>query len=213
MYQYFQFWLLAFTSLFTMMNPLSVVPVYTTLTENVSPEVSRRVAKKAALTAFLTLVAFGTMGQLIFNFFAVSINSLKIVGGVLFFLMGFDMLNAKLSQTKGHHDEPQLQFSEDIAITPLGMPMICGPGSITVIILLMQDATTWGHKIALFIAVIMVSLLTLIVLLGAKKVLKIIGESGNKVMMRVMGLIVMMIAVEFFFGGLKVIFRDIFNIK
>ncbi|MDF1544206.1 MAG: MarC family protein [bacterium] len=204
----FQFWLLAFVSLFTMMNPIGVVPVYVSMTAGTTPSQSRRVALKATVSALAILTFFAFSGKFIFDFFQISTHSLRIVGGVIFFVVGYDMLNARLSRTK-HDDESDSEFIEDIAITPLGIPMICGPGAITTVILMMNQSNTLIEKGILFSAVMAVLVITFGVLVGAKTIMNLIGENGNKVLMRVMGLLVMVIAVEFFFSGLKPILQEI----
>ena len=96
----FEFALLSFISLFTMVNPIGVIPVYTAMTAKLSPQESHRVARKASLTALFILLAFALTGQWIFRFFSISTNSLRVVGGVIFFLMGYEMLQARLSRTQ-----------------------------------------------------------------------------------------------------------------
>ena len=205
-----EFGLLSFTTLFTMVNPLGVMPVYTTMTSRLPSREARQVAIKAVLTAFLTLILFAFTGQFIFDFFQISIHSLRIVGGVIFFMTGYDMLQARLIRTKAD-TETTNEFVEDISITPLAIPLICGPGAITVAIVMMSDADTMLQKIILVSSIILVLLITLIILLSARKIIKRLGDSGNKVLMRIMGLIVMVIAVEFMFGGLKYFAGQLFN--
>ena len=197
-----EFALLSFVSLFTMVNPLGVAPIYVTMTSALTPREARRVALKASVTATLVLVLFAVGGRFIFRFFHISIDSLRIVGGILFFLIGYEMLQARLTRTK-HDAETTSEYIEDIAITPLGIPMIAGPGAITSVILLMNETGTMAHRAALFAAMGVVMLLTYAFLVGAKRVVSVLGPSGNKVLTRLMGLIVMVIAVEFFFAGLK----------
>jgi multiple antibiotic resistance protein len=96
----------------------------------------------------------------------------------------------------------------DISITPLAIPMICGPGAITNAIVLMEDAGTYERKIILFASIFLVILITYLILYSSSKLIKLLGQTGNNVMMRLMGLIVMVIAVEFFFSGLKPIILD-----
>lgn len=208
----FEFALLGFISMFTMINPIGVIPVYTAMTAKLSPQESHRVARKASLTALFILLAFALTGQLIFRFFSISVNSLRVVGGVIFFLMGYEMLQAHLSRTQ-FDDETTHEYINDISITPLGIPIICGPGAITTAILLMNESSSpleSGIVIGIIIAIIT---FTYVLLLGAKQVTHLIGENGNKVMLRLMGLIVMVIAVEFFFSGLTPILREIFKIQ
>lgn len=201
------FWLLCFTSLFTMINPIGVIPVYMALVEDLEPASARRVAIKAALFAFIILLIFALAGNAIFHFFHIRIDSLKIVGGVLFFILGFDMLQVRMERPR-KPEETLNQFIDDIAITPLAIPFICGPGAITMVILLYRDAPDLPSRITFLIALAGVVVLTGLILLGGRKILTALGTSGTKVMMRIMGLIVMVIAVEFFFSGLTPIVRE-----
>lgn len=203
------FALLAFTSIFTMVNPLGVIPVYTSMTNNLSAAEAKKVAIKAVIIATLTLVVFAFAGKFIFNFFAISVYSLKIVGGIIFFMAGYDMLQARLIRTK-QDSETTSEFVNDVSITPLGIPIICGPGVMTVAIVLYNDASNIAQKLIVFGTIFLIMSLTLIFLLSGRKIISFLGESGHKVMMRIMGLIVMVIAVEFLFSGLKPILQDIF---
>ncbi len=206
------FALLAFTSFFTLINPLGSMPVFMSMTSGLEVKERNKTAKKASIVAFIIIVAFAFSGELLFDFFGISVNSLRIVGGVIFFLMGMDMLQARLVKVK--FDENDLEngkvdkYVNDIAITPLAIPMICGPGAITNAIVLMEDAETFDKKAILILAIFIVILLTYIIYYSSSKIVKFLGETGNNVMMRLMGLIVMVIAVEFFFMGLKPIVID-----
>jgi len=196
--------LLIFTSFFTLINPLSSMPVFMTMTSNLSKKKRQQTAKKATIVALITILAFAFSGQIMFDFFGISVNSFRIVGGVIFFAMGWDMLQARLAHVKHTDDEEKIDaYVEDISITPLAIPMICGPGAITNAIVLMEDAHTVPQKIVLIGVIVFVLLLTYLIYIGGSKIIDKLGETGNKVMMRLMGLIVMVIAVEFFFSGLK----------
>lgn len=207
-----EFALLSFVSLFTMVNPVGVIPVYTAMTAGLSPQESHRVARKATLTALVILLAFALTGQWIFRFFSISINSLRVVGGVIFFLMGYEMLQARLTRTQ-FDDETTHEYINDIAITPLGIPIICGPGAITTSILLMNESRSPVESGIVLGVIILLMVVTYALLMGAKQVTHLIGENGNKVMLRLMGLIVMVIAVEFFFSGLTPIVQNMLNLQ
>lgn len=207
-----KFGLLSLTSYVTLINPIGVMPVYMTMTSTLDEASKMRTARKAILTSFLTMLAFALSGQLLFQFFGISVDSFRVVGGVIFFMMGQDMLHARLSRLKTD-DESAKEYVTDISITPLAIPMICGPGAITNSIIMMDDANTLGKKAMLILAMLLVNLLTFIVLVGSNKISKLLGETGNKILMRLMGLIVMVIAIEFFLSGLRPIVRDILMIK
>ncbi len=204
--------LVVFTSLFTMMNPISIIPVYISLTDGLSSKEAKLVAYKAVFTALITLILFALAGKFIFNIFAISVNSLKVVGGIIFFIAGYDMLQARLIRTKSSKVEHPEDLN-DIAITPLGIPLICGPGAITVSIVLYNDATSITQVIVLFLVIIAILAIMLFSLLGGRKLMNFLGESGNKVLMRIMGLIVMVIAVEFMFSGLTPLVRKMLKIE
>lgn len=205
------FALLCFTSFFTLINPLGAMPVFMTLTAQLSPSQRLRTARKASLVSLLTLLLFAFSGQLLFRFFNISADSFRIVGGVIFFIMGMDMLQARLSRVKVGEEEVK-SYVEDISITPLAIPMICGPGAMTNAIVMMEDASSLAHQAILIAVMSAVMLLTYFVLHSANRLIDLLGDTGNKVMMRIMGLIVMVIAVEFFFAGLKPLLRDILSL-
>jgi multiple antibiotic resistance protein len=207
-----EFALLSFVSLFTMVNPIGVIPVYTAMTTKLSPHESHRVARRASLTALFILLVFALTGQWIFSFFSISVNSLRVVGGVIFFVMGYEMLQAHLTRIQ-FDDETIHEYINDISITPLGIPIICGPGAITTAILLMNESNSPIESGIVLGVINLIVAFTYFLLLGAKQVTHLIGENGNKVMLRLMGLIVMVIAVEFFFSGLTPILREIFKIQ
>ena len=206
------FALLCFTSLFTLINPLGTMPVFMSMTSKLSEDERKRTARKASIVALLTIIAFAFTGQLLFRFFGISVNGFRIVGGVIFFLMGMDMLHAKISQI--HIKESEVKsYESDISITPLAIPLICGPGAITNVIVSMQDADTYEKKIILLSIIIITMIITYLILYSASKLIKLFGETGINVMMRIMGLIIMVIGVELFFSGLRPIIFEIMKMK
>lgn len=198
----FAFGLLAFTSFFTLINPLAIMPVFMTMTADLTPQARRQTAAKAVVTAFITLILFAFSGDILFNFFGISVASFRIVGGVIFFMMGYDMLQARLIRTK-MGEESEKQYVTDISVTPLAIPMICGPGAITNGIVLMQDAKDTTFVFTLVGMIFVICLITFLVLVTSSTIIRLLGETGNKIMMRLMGLIVMVIAIEFFLAGLR----------
>ena len=183
------------------------MPIFMTMTADLDQTHRTKTAKKASIVSFITIIIFAFSGQLLFNFFGISVNSFRIVGGVIFFLMGMDMLQARLGKVKLKDSEIKT-YVNDISVTPLAIPMICGPGALTNAIVMMEDANTIEKKAVLIFAVLIVIILTYLILYSSSKIIKILGETGINVMMRLMGLIVMVIAVEFFFSGLKPIIID-----
>ena len=164
--------------------------------------------QRATIVSFVTLMVFVFAGQFLFKFFGISTDGFRIAGGVIIFKIGFDMLQARYTPKK-LKDEEIKTYADDISITPLGIPMLCGPGAIANAIVLMQDAHNFEMKGILIGTIGLIYLLTFFILRASTKLVSVLGETGNNVMMRLMGLILMVIAVECFVSGLKPILVDI----
>lgn len=207
---YVQYFFLVFMSFFSLINPLGSMPVFLSMSSELDAKQRNLTARKAVVVAFFTLLLFAFAGDYIFQIFGISVNSLKVVGGIIFLMVGHDMLEARLGRTKVSDKEKKINaYVNDISITPLAIPMICGPGAITNAVVLMQEADSTMKVVLFILSIAAIMGLTYLIYFGGTKILKFIGETGNKVMMRIMGLIVMVIAVEFLFGGLKPILVDI----
>ncbi len=204
--------LLYFTSFLTLMNPMGIMPVFLTMTSDLSKKERRKTAVKAVITAGFVLILFAFLGEYLFTFFGISVAGLQVVGGVIFFIMGYDMLNARLSPMKVNPEDVD-NYVDDISITPLGIPMIAGPGAITNAIVLMGASNTYFDKSLITISIVLVLITLMLVLFGAVGITKFLGATGNKIMMKLMGLIVMVIAVEFFFAGVKPYIQAILHLN
>jgi multiple antibiotic resistance protein len=178
------------------------------MTNGMSDKERRSVVFRATIAAFITLMVFVFAGQFLFFFFGISTNGFRIAGGVIIFKIGFDMLQARYTSMKLNDDEIKT-YANDISITPLAIPMLCGPGAIANAIVLMQDADTMSKKGILIGMIALIYFITFLILRASTRLVKIIGETGNNVMMRLMGLILMVIAVECFVGGARPILVDI----
>ena len=202
------FALLCFTSFFTLTNPLGTMPVFLTMTNGMSDDERKTIVRRATIVSFITLMVFTFSGQFLFKFFGISTNGFRIAGGIIIFTIGFDMLQARYSKAKLKDDEVKT-YVNDISITPLAIPMLCGPGAIANGIMLMEDANTLIKKILLVSVIASVYFITFLILRASTRLHKYMGETGNNVMMRLMGLILMVIAVECFVSGFKPIMIDI----
>ncbi len=166
--------------------------------------------KRAILVSFVTLIVFTVCGQFLFSFFGISANGFRIAAGFIIFKIGFDMLNAKYAHDKIKEDMKVKAFVDDISITPLSIPMLCGPAAIANSIMLMDDASGDVLKYAiLFGSILVVYILAFIILRASTRLNRWMGDTGNNVMMRLMGLILMVIAVEFFINGIRPVLSDI----
>ena len=204
------FALLCFTSLFTITSPLSTMPVFLTMTQSLDEKERRAVAIRATLVACCALLLFVLAGQFLFKFFGISTNGFRIVGGIIIFRIGFDMLQAKYTPMNLRKEEIK-EYANDVSVAPLGIPLLAGPGAIANAIVLMQEAYSFEMKTAVIVAIILVYLITFVLLRWAGVLVKFIGETGNNVMMRLMGLILMVIAVECFVSGARPILTEILH--
>ncbi len=202
------FALLCFTSFFTLTNPLGTMPVFLTMTNGMNDHERKAIVRRATIVSFITLMVFTFSGQFLFKFFGISSNGFRIAGGFIIFKIGFDMLQARYSNAKLKEEEMKT-YADDISITPLAIPMLCGPGAIANAIMLMDDASTFTLKGTLIGIIALVYFITFLILQASTRLVRILGETGNNVMMRLMGLILMVIAVECFVSGLKPILIDI----
>ena len=202
------FALLCFTSFFTLTNPLGTMPVFLTMTNGMNDHERKAIVRRATIVSFITLMVFTFSGQFLFKFFGISSNGLRIAGGFIIFKIGFDMLQARYSNAKLKEEEMKT-YADDISITPLAIPMLCGPGALANAIMLMDDASTFTLKGTLIGIIALVYFITFLILQASTRLVRILGETGNNVMMRLMGLILMVIAVECFVSGLKPILIDI----
>ena len=202
------FALLCFTSFFTLTNPLGTMPVFLTMTNGMNDHERKAIVRRATIVSFITLMVFTFSGQFLFKFFGISSNGFRIAGGFIIFKIGFDMLQARYSNAKLKEEEVKT-YADDISITPLAIPMLCGPGAIANAIMLMDDASTLSLKGTLIGIIALVYFITFLILQASTRLVRILGETGNNVMLRLMGLILMVIAVECFVSGLKPILIDI----
>ena len=204
------FALLCFTSFFTLTNPLGTMPVFLTMTNGMDEKERKHIVKRATIISFIILIAFTFCGQFLFKFFGRSTNGFRIAAGIIIMKIGYDMLQARYTNTK-LRDEEIKTYADDISVTPLSIPMLCGPGAIANGIILMDDANTWALKGTMVGVIALVYILTYIILRLSTRLVVLMGETGNNVMMRLMGLILMVIAVECFVGGVKPILTDIIH--
>ena len=187
------FALLCFTSFFTLTNPLGTMPVFLTMTNGMNDHERKAIVRRATIVSFITLMVFTFSGQFLFKFFGISSNGFRIAGGFIIFKIGFDMLQARYSNAKLKEEEVKT-YADDISITPLAIPMLCGPGAIANAIMLMDDASTLSLKGTLIGIIALVYFITFLILQASTRLVRILGETGNNVMMRLMGLILMVIA-------------------
>jgi multiple antibiotic resistance protein len=197
-----QFSVVAFTSVFILVDPFAAIPAFLVMTAGDDSARRRRMARRAAWTCLIVLGSFGIAGSWIFRVFGITLPAFEIAGGLILLLIGIDMLQARRSSTQ--EVEPERQEGaekEDVGITPLGIPMLAGPGAISTVMVLIGPKPELHHLVPVFGAIAVTSLVSYWVLSGAEMVRRRLGETGIRILVRLMGLLLTAIAVQFFLNG------------
>jgi len=198
-----QFSFVALTSVFFLVDPIAAIPTFLAMTAEQDRLQRRHMAKRAAWTCLVVLTGFAAAGKLIFRLFGITLPAFQIAGGVILLLIGLDMLRARRTQTKETPSEAaEGAGKEDVGIIPLGVPMLAGPGAISTVMVLIGGKPDWWYAIPVFLAIVAVSLVSYLVLAGADRVRQYLGETGIRVLTRLMGLMLTAIAVQFMLNGL-----------
>jgi multiple antibiotic resistance protein len=194
---------LAFSSLFSIINPVSAAPIFVSLTDG--PGVDRRKsAWRTSLSAGLALALFALAGGAIFTFFGITVPAFQIAGGILFLMMSIQaLLNDKAEQVEDGPDQA------DPSIVPLAIPLIAGPGAISTVMVLVGQARDGFHRIALGAAITLNIVLTLLILLASPWIVRKLGATGQRIVAKVMGLITAVIGVQFIINGTTTVVVEI----
>ena len=200
---------LIFTSILFIVDPFAVIPTFLAMTVRDSPAQRRVLARRGAWTCAITLILFALGGSLIFKIFGITIGAFKIAGGVLIGLNALDMVQARRSQQR----ETPIETAEgiqkdDIGIMPLGVPMLAGPGAISTVMVLALGAKSTAATVAVYVSIVLTALITFWVLSAASLVERRLGQTGMRILTRLMGLVLAAIAVQFIIDGIKLSFRD-----
>ena len=199
---------LIFTSIFFIVDPFAVIPSFLAMTVRDSPAQRRVLARRGAWTCAITLTLFALGGSMIFTIFGITIGAFKIAGGVLMGLNALDMVQARRSQQRETAVETAEGIQkEDIGILPLGVPMLAGPGAISTVMVLALGAKTLAATVAVYVSIVVTSLLTYAVLSAASLVERRLGQTGMRILTRLMGLVLSAIAVQFILDGIKTTFQ------
>lgn len=203
------FAVLAFTSLLAILNPLSAIPIFLAMTAAYTPGHRRATIARAVVTALLVLLVFALLGTVILRFFGITTDAFKIAGGIIFFAVGWDMLQAQRPRGKTTEaEELEGASKEDVGIIPLGIPTLAGPGAITTVIALMARSETFTQSLVIYGVILTVLLTTWGILLLAPTMLRVFGQTGLNIMTRIMGLLVMVVGVQFVIDGVSAVVRN-----
>ncbi len=197
-----RFSLLALSSIFFLVDPFAALPTFLAVTAGQDARRCARTARKASLTAFVVLTIFAFIGQYIFRVFGITLPAFEIAGGLILLLIGLDMLQAKRSATQESTPETQDATSKDDAgIVPMGIPMLAGPGSITTVMVLVGQVQNRWQMVSIIAAIAFTALVCWAVLGSAGRVAKALGDTGIRILVRIMGLMLVALAVQYFVNG------------
>jgi len=200
---YVRFSLLALSSIFFLVDPFAALPTFLAITEGADPARRRRTAWKGALTSLIVLSAFALAGEAIFRVFGITLPAFEIAGGVILLMIGLDMLEAKRSPTQeAQGDTEAAARKEEAGIVPLGVPMLAGPGAITSVMVLVGQVQKPWQMMAILLAIVITALASYLVLGNSDKVVRLLGETGIRILVRIMGLLLVALAAQYFVNGL-----------
>lgn len=197
--------LLSFGSLFAILSPFATVPTFLAMTEGNSAAERAVMAGRACKIACGVLIVFTLVGLNILGFFRVSVPAFQIAGGLVILRVAFEMLQGSRALKVTPEERLEGMQKDDISITPLAVPILCGPGTITTGILLSSQATTWFHMGVLVMNVAIIYLGTYSLLRFAAAYSHVFGETSLKIITRLMGLLLLSIAVQFIVDGMHAV--------
>jgi len=196
------FFALCFTTLFAIVNPLSTAIVYEGLASSFKKKQKLEIVNRAILSAFIIMVIFAVSGMLILNFFNITIDALRIGGGLYLVILALRMLNPEKSQ-KILHPNSKIRKSDDIALVPLAIPLLSGPGTIAAIVVLLSHDPGFINMLTLIAAITVVMIISYFILRLAHDIQRVLRNKGIKTLEKIMGLIILGIGVQFILNGLK----------
>lgn len=199
---YLSYSLVALSAIFVVVDPLSALPIFIAMTAGDSPEKKRAMALRACIAGAALLSAFALFGAFIFKFMGVTLGAFKVAGGILLLLTALDMLKAQTSRTRSTAEEQREGVEkDDIAIVPLAVPLLAGPGSVATVMVLMSKGPGFWVGVPVIAAIVVTFAASYFMLRAAGVVDRVLGKSGNAILQRVMGLMLAAIAIQFMVDG------------
>lgn len=190
----------AFISVLAIVNPLSTIGIFLSLTKNNKVDEANRIAFRSSLVAFCVLIFFSLSGFFLFQMYGITLEAFRIAGGIILFAIGLQLV------FPSQNSQSVSQGSKQIYLIPLAIPMTSGPGAITTTIVLASQAVTFAHELMLWVAIFLACAINYLVLRFAESIHERIGKEGLSVLIKIMGLLVCAIGVQFIINGLKVAF-------
>ena len=196
-----QFALLTLTSMLFIVNPIAVIPTYLVITQKETAQQRAGTARRACIAAACILIAFALAGRQIFSVFGITIDAFRVAGGLILWVVAMDMLHGVRHTQESETEITEGTSKEDVALTPLAMPMLAGPGAISTTMVLSGQASSMAQKVAIYLAIVITMAIAWVVLRVGDRVVLRMGETGIRVMTRIMGLLLAAIAMQFVITG------------
>lgn len=203
--------LLLFAALFSVLNPIGTIPIFVGLTDGYSKSELSKTSLWTAINVFIILMITFFVGQYVLSFFGITITALRIAGGIIITNSGFSLLNGQFSKNKGINKKTEVEAQErsDIALTPLAMPMLAGPGSMSLLIAFYQEHNSTSEIIWSCIAILVVAFVIFLILRSAYYLSKLLGSSGIVAISRIVGFLTIAIGIQYIISAILSIVRGI----
>jgi multiple antibiotic resistance protein len=201
------FFVRSFVSLFVIVNAIGNAPVFSTLLQRFEEGERKTIIKKAVLVGCVSLLIVTLTGNLFFRLLGIELYSFRIAGGILLAIVSIEMLYGRKTRTQSSADDEQYYAERDeISVLPLGIPLLTGPGTLTTGIVLYDTAGTFLNRVVLFLTIVIVFFISYVILVRSGRILRYLGKTGTTVAIRIMGLMLLSVAVQFLIGGVTAAF-------
>lgn len=200
-----EFFIATLFSLFSIVDPPGAVPVYISLTDGMTPKDRNRIALYSSVYFLLILVGFFLAGTYILSFFGLTIHSMRIAGGMVLLSTGFSLMGGgNFEKKRGYNDNvaANAKSRSEIAFTPMAMPLLSGPGSISYLITMFKQHPEWDERVWILAAILAMGVMVYLTLRAAPLLFKLLGTGGLSAVARIMGFLVVAIGVQFIVDGL-----------
>ncbi len=198
-----RFALVTFTSVLFIVDPVAAVPTYLVITQDETPFERRRTARRACVAMTILLIVFAATGTLLFRAFGITLAAFQTAGGLILWFVAMDMLRGERRTQEGREELLEGQAKEDVAVTPLAIPMLAGPGAISTAIVLSGQARGLVEHLIVYGAIVLTGGVSFLALRLGEPLLGRLGKTGIRVVTRIMGLILAAVGVQFVFSGVK----------
>jgi len=192
----------AFTTLFIIVDPPGNMPVFLAVTEKLDEELREEVSKKSTIIGMFLLIVFGFFGKFLLRIFGITLNGLRIAGGILLFSLALDILHGNVIKERRLKKGIRHAEADALAVFPMALPIYTGPGAITAAIILNSEANIFIDYILLLLAIIIVYALVRLTHIYSEKILKVLGKTGSEVIARLMAIFLAAISIELIFAGI-----------